>query len=326
MKAKQLITLSLVISTVLINSTMKAQETETFEAEGSQFTFAYPLGTNGVDAISIPNKFSFNLLYGVNGGLNGLEIGGLANYNHGDVHGMQLAGITNINRERTNGLMWAGGLNLTLEEARGVQLADFNVAASDFTGVQAGVVNYAKRMRGVQFGLINIVGEDNGAIPIGLINVVKGGYYELELVTSEALYTNLNYKMGVERFYTIFKLGYSWYDDDNTYSVGLGFGTMFTLAEKHKLSLDLSFSEIVYNEEWDSDDNYLSKLDLTYRYNVGEHVSLLAGPSFNWYASENGMDDGAGMLNIPSHAHEFTSDDYQNWTWIGFNVGLAYRF
>jgi hypothetical protein len=326
MTPTQLITLSLVLSAALLSSTIMAQETEESLAQGSQFTFAYPLGTNGHDAINVANKFSFNMLYGANGGLDGLEIGGLVNYNHGEVRGVQLAGISNVNREYTNGLMWAACLNLTLDDARGVQLADLNVAKGDFNGVQAGVINYAGRLRGVQFGVINIVGEDNGAIPIGLINVVKGGYYALELVTSEVLYTNINYKMGVEHFYTIFKLGASWHEDNPVYSVGLGFGTMLTLAERHKISLDLSVNNIVYNEEWDADDNYLTKLDLTYRYSLGEHVSLLAGPSLNWYASDMAQEDGVRTLNIPSHAHNFNCDGYQNSVWLGFNAGLAYRF
>ena len=327
MTPKQIITLSLVISVALLSNTMKAQDTKEEPAKGAQFTFAYPLGTNGTDAINESNEFSFNLLYGVNGGLNGLEIGGLANYNHGKVNGVQLAGIANVNRESTSGLMWAGGLNLVLDDARGVQLADFNVTTGDFNGVQAGVFNYAGGLRGVQFGVVNIVGKDNGAVPIGLINVVKGGYYALEVTAGEVLYTNVNYKMGVERFYTIFKLGTSRYDNEPIYSVGLGFGTMLTLAEKHKLSMDLSFNHIVFNEEWNSeDDNILAKFDLTYRYSLGEHISLLAGPSFNWYASEMGMDDAYGSLNIPSHAHHFDCEGYQNWAWIGFNAGIAYRF
>jgi hypothetical protein len=327
MTSQQIIILSLIVSALFLSSTMNAQETKEKPANGSQFTFAYPLGTNGKEAISESNRFSFNLLYGVNGGLDGLEIGGLANYNHGKVNGVQLAGLANVNKEYTSGLMWAGCLNLTLEDARGVQLADVNVAAGDFKGVQAGVINYAGGLRGVQFGVINIVGEDKGAVPIGLINVVKGGYYALELTAGEVLYTNVNYKMGVERFYTIFKLGASRYENEPIYSVGLGFGTMLTLAEKHKLSMDLSFNHIVFDEEWNSeDDNCLGKFDLAYRYSLGEHISLLAGPSFNWYATEMGMDDAYGSLNIPSHAHHFDYEGNQNWAWIGFNAGIAYRF
>jgi hypothetical protein len=182
-------------------------------------------------------------------------------------------------------------------------------------------------MRGVQFGIINIVGEDNGALPIGLINVVRGGYYALELTAGDVLHTNLNYKMGVEHFYTIFKLGASRYENDPVYSFGLGFGSMLTLAERHKLSMDLSFNHIVYNDDWNSEDeNGLGKFDLAYRYSLGKGISLLAGPSFNWYGSEKGLDDTYGSLNIPSHAHHFTCDDYENWVWIGFNAGIAYRF
>ena len=326
MKTKQFITLSLALSLALISSAIKAQEDEASPAQGAQFTFAYPLGTNGVGAIEESNRFSLNVLYGVNGGLNGLELGGLANYNNGDVNGMQLAGMANINRGYTNGLMWSGGFNLTLGDARGVQLSDINIAAGDFKGFQAGVINYAGRLRGVQLGVINIVGEDNGAVPIGLINVVKGGYYALELTTSEILHTNLNYKMGVEHFYTIFKLGSSRYENDPVYSFGLGFGSMLSLAEKHKISMDLSFSNIVYNEEWDANENFLTKLDISYRYSLGEHVSLLAGPSLNLYSSDMSQDDGAHTLRIPSHANSFASGGYRNWAWFGFNAGIAFTF
>jgi len=326
MKTRQLIAIILAASATLTINEIEAQNNQKEQAQPSQFTFAYPLGTNGIDAISIRNRFSVNVLYGINGGLDGLEIGGILNYNHGDVNGVQLAWVSNINREHTNGLMWAGCFNLTMDDSRGMQLADLNIAAGDFTGLQAGMFNYAGGLRGVQFGLVNIVGEDNGAVPIGLINIVRGGYYELEFVASEVLYTNVNYKMGVEHFYTIFKLGSSRYESNPVYSFGLGFGSMLSLAEKHKISMDLSVNHIVYNEEWSSDDNCLSKLDLSYRFYILEHVALVAGPSFNWYVSEMMVDDSFGTLNIPSNAHNFRHDNKEQWMWLGFNVGLAYRF
>ena len=89
--------------------------------------FAYPLGTNGYEARSISNNFSVNVLYGINGGLDGFEAGGLFNYNGGDVYGVQLAGMANINKEHTSGLMWAGCVNVALDDSRGVQFADVNV-------------------------------------------------------------------------------------------------------------------------------------------------------------------------------------------------------
>ncbi len=326
MKTKQFIRLSLALSVALISLTATAQGNKEKPSQGSQLTFAYPLGTNGVDAKSISNKFSLNVLYGVNGGLNGFEAGGIFNYNLGDLNGVQLAGVANINKERSSGLMWAGCFNLSMNDARGVQFADLNMATRDFTGFQAGVFNYARRLKGVQLGIVNIVGEDNGAVPIGLFNVVKGGYYALEIVADNTIHTNVNYKMGVEHFYTIYKLGWSRYEDNPVYSVGLGVGSMMTLAPRHKISFDLSANHIVYNDDWNSDENCLAKLDLSYRFSMGEHVSLLAGPSFNWYVSEIRVDDSFGTLNIPSNARTYRNEDKQEWTWIGFNVGLAYRF
>jgi hypothetical protein len=326
MKTKQRIGISLIIMLALVSNNLKAQEGEEPRSGSSQITFAYPLGTNGYDAKYISNTFSINVLYGINGGLDGFEAGGLFNYNSGMVSGVQLAGIANINQEHTQGFMCAGSLNLTLNHARGVQLADLNVATRDFTGFQAGVINFAGGLRGVQLGIINIVGQDNGAIPIGLFNVVKGGYYALELVAGDVINSNINYKMGVERFYTIYKVGSSWYKGNPVYSFGLGFGTMFALADHHRISMDFSANHIVYNEEWNTDDNCLTKLDLTYRLALGEHVSLLAGPSINYYISELGVDDSFGTLRIPSHALTIKSENHQEWGWIGFNAGLAYRF
>lgn len=327
MKTKHFVSLTLAIALTIMSTISLAQEKEESFSQEVQVTFAYPLGTNGVDAISVSNNLSFNVLYGVNGGLNGVELGGILNYNHGDVNGTQLSGVANINKERTDGLMLAGVYNLSIGDASGVQIADINNALGDYTGVQVGVINYAGRLKGVQIGLINVVGEDNGAVPIGLINVVKDGYYELELVSGEVLYTNLNYKMGVERFYTIFKVGCSTYHNRDVYSVGIGFGGIVTLAEKHKMSIDLSTNQIVFNDDWESfDENNLSKLDINYRLILGEHVSLIAGPSFNYYYSEVRVDDRFGTLKIPYEAHTIRNENSQEWMWVGFNCGIAYRF
>ena len=327
MKTKQLVVLTLALLLSFAGINISAQEVEKISSTTTQLTFAYPLGTNGTDAMYVSNNFSFNVLYGLNGGLDGIELGGIMNLNKGDVSGFQLSGIANANLERTSGLMWAGCVNLSVDEMRGVQLADINTALDDLTGVQVGVINYARRLKGVQLGVVNIVGEDNGAVPVGLINIVKGGHYELELLSGDVIHTNLNYKMGVEHFYTIYKLGWSTYNDNEVYSIGLGIGSMVTISGKHKLSIDLSNSQIMYNDDWNwSDDNYLSKLDINYRLGLGEHVSLVAGPSFNYYVSGVKVDDQFGTLRIPYDVHTSVHQDKQEWWWVGFNAGLAYRF
>ena len=83
----------------------------------------------------------------------------------------------------------------------------------------------------------------------------------------------------------------------------------------------------MYNDDWNwKDDNYLSKLDLNYRLGLGDHVSLVAGPSFNYYVSGLSVDDQFGTLRIPYDIHTSVHADKQKWMWVGFNAGLAYRF
>jgi hypothetical protein len=50
--------------------------------------------------------------------------------------------------------------------------------------------------------------------------------------------------------YTIFKLGWSTYNNNEVYSVGIGFGGIVTIAEKHRVSIDLSANQIMYSDDW----------------------------------------------------------------------------
>ena len=117
-----------------------------------QFTFVYPLGTNGTNSYDYSNDISINLLGGVNGGVNALEVGAFVNVNRGDVNGFQGAGFTNINIEKTNGVQVAGFYNQS-KEFSGGQFAGFlNVNTGNTTGFQgAGFVNTVRgNMRGWQ--------------------------------------------------------------------------------------------------------------------------------------------------------------------------------
>ena len=57
------------------------------ESRKLQVTFAYPIGTAGITSRNYVNNFSFNILYGLNGGVNGFELGSLWNHNDGYVKG-----------------------------------------------------------------------------------------------------------------------------------------------------------------------------------------------------------------------------------------------
>jgi len=120
------------------------------------------LGTNRARSRELTNKLSLNLLWGTNGGVNGLEIGGLGNSVRADMQGLQLAGLANT----------AGG------NATGTQLAGlFNLVDGDVAGLQAaGLFNIGSQTRAVQLaGLFNIAEEDlTGGQAAGLFNLSNG--------------------------------------------------------------------------------------------------------------------------------------------------------
>ena len=207
-----------------------------------------------------------------------------------------------------------------------MQLATTNIAINQVNGFQLGVINYAKKLKGVQFGVFNYLHDGKEGLPIGLFSIVKNGHYELELTSGEVIYANLNYKMGVERFYTIFKTGYSSYKNNPVYSLGLGFGGNLLLSERQKISIDLSYNQIVYNNNWNNNDlNILNKADFNYKYSISKNLSLLIGPSINVYVSKNKIDGEYGTLNIPYSIHTNEWSNGKLSIWVGLNAGLALK-
>jgi hypothetical protein len=160
-----------------------------------QVSFIYPLGTNGIHSPQVSNNFSFNALYGVNGGVNGCEIGGLVNVNTSDVNGIQIGGIANITaggsdgtvvggianivQDSTHGIFVAGISNVVGKSSSGFELAGIsNTVNGNFDGGQlSGIANYTNgSVNGFQLsGIANFSNGDlNGAQISGIINTVNG--------------------------------------------------------------------------------------------------------------------------------------------------------
>jgi hypothetical protein len=110
------------------------------------------LGTNMLKSNKLSNNVSVNLLWGTSGGVEGLEVGGIANTVVGNMQGIQAAGLVNVVTQDVVGTQFAGLGNVVAGHSRGVQLgglfnrsgsADaiqiggvFNSSAGDFSGVQ----------------------------------------------------------------------------------------------------------------------------------------------------------------------------------------------
>lgn len=158
------------------------------------------LGTNAERSDVMTNNFSFNVFWGANGGVDGVEVGGLVNSITKDVHGIQVAGLGNIVGGALTGTQLGGFFNVNEGFTKGFQLAGFfnstqhtdavqvaglfNTASQDAAGVQvAGAFNVAAGKAGVQVAtLFNTSGDTTRTQVATLFNSardVSGGQVSL---------------------------------------------------------------------------------------------------------------------------------------------------
>ncbi|HJX70578.1 MAG TPA: hypothetical protein VJ346_01455 [Bacteroidales bacterium] len=192
MKPIHTLSISCILSFLIISSSYSQEDEETFQKRSPfQVTFVTPLGTNGISSPGILNEFSFNVLVGVNGGVDGFEFGGLVNIDNGPVDGaqvsgfgnivtgrveaFQLAGFANINDSYTEGFQGAGFINIVDDNADAFQIAGFANITGRAEGMQlSGFGNYAEKTEGLQAaGFMNISGKTEGAQVAGFMNVAE---------------------------------------------------------------------------------------------------------------------------------------------------------
>ncbi len=127
----------------------------------AQLSVLPDVGTNLGKSKEITNNVSVNVLWGKNGGVNGVEVGGLVNTITGDVKGAQVAGIAN----KVQGDL--GGTDLLKNNGKKRR-----------AGLQvAGIANVAGSVKGAQFsGIYNRVSKGNlqGTQVAGIGNKVVG--------------------------------------------------------------------------------------------------------------------------------------------------------
>ncbi len=151
-----------------------AQEEGNFLYKNAQITLFPPVGTNGPDAKECVNKFSLNLLWGVSAGLQGVELGGIANLERDFVKGVQLAGFANITGGNAIGGQLSGFMNVS-KNLTGVSGAGFMTISRDVLGLQgSGFMNIATDVTGAQAsGFMNIADGVRGAQVTEFMNIAE---------------------------------------------------------------------------------------------------------------------------------------------------------
>ncbi len=218
-----------------------------------QVTF-YPKSPNGDEEVVVVSRMVFNLTVGAAERVQGAQvsiIGGIIDENltgfqgatvfnitQGNAGYFQAAGIFNITGGRLSGGQTASVFNIAGGGVTGFQgSAVFNIAggdviggqlsllniAGDVTGGQVGLVNIAQKVAGVQIGLVNIA-EENTGIGIGLFTYSSNGIHNFEISQSTDKFSRLAFKFGTKYFYTILMGGYNFFDEQNEYCYGAGWG------------------------------------------------------------------------------------------------------
>lgn len=168
-------------------SFLKDLNNDKSEFKTAQVSVAPGVSSNSVsgDAASITNRVSFNLTWGVNGGVNGGEIGLIGNTVNGDVQGGQVAGLINRTKGNVVGTQVAGLVNHTDGRVSGVQISGLRNRAQSGNGVQISFLSnkIKENYVGVQIaGLTNRTkGKNFGWQIAGLSNVAKDGQTQVQI-------------------------------------------------------------------------------------------------------------------------------------------------
>ncbi len=149
-------------------------------------TFFPPLSTNGMEFWKVRTRFSFSIIGGAVGQLDGFELASVFNIEKDLAKGFQISGGANIVGKRLEGIQIAGGANVVGATGNGIQIAGgANILGEVLEGIQiAGGANIVgKDFKGIQVaGGANIIGEMNDGIQVaGGANIVGKGMKGLQI-------------------------------------------------------------------------------------------------------------------------------------------------
>jgi hypothetical protein len=167
----------------LLSSNLRVQTANLkkfFTERPVQVSLTPGLSTHGRLSSQVINNFSLNVFGGYNGGVDGVELGGLFNIDKKDVTFFQAGGLFNIVGGAVTGVQLGGINNTVLDSVRGFQAAGINNhVTGSFTGAQvAGIYNHvAEGIDGVQIGGIGNFARRKmtGAQVAGIINFANQG-------------------------------------------------------------------------------------------------------------------------------------------------------
>lgn len=265
----------------------------------------------------------------VNKEMRGVQIGGFFNVagtrskTDSLIHAVQISAGVNYMRSVIKGVQITGGANIAQRDFSGAQISGIlNVASRRSSGLQLAPVNYAKHLRGLQIGVVNVADSSSG-YSFGLINIVKHGKGAVSVYTNESALTNVSWKTGTNRLYSILSLGADWRPDKKAYLFGYGLGTEFRINKGLSGAIELSTNN-AYTGNIDSMPGIL-RLQTLLNLHLNKRLLLSAGPALS-VMTEKQTDRSAGFGAYPPKSYLNFGTGKSSSAWLGWQFGLVYEY
>jgi hypothetical protein len=298
-----------------------------FASRPFQVSLTPGLSSHGMFSSQVVNKFSVNLIGGYTAGVNGLEIGGLFNINKQDTRYLQVAGIFNLVGGSVRGVQIAGVHNFAIDTVKGLQFAGFiNKAEGEVRGMQFSVLNNeAHKLKGLQIGLVNVADTSYGA-SIGLINIVRNGFYKVSFTTNNVMNSNITLKTGTHAFYSTLLTGANLSTNKKMYAFGLGIGHDFMFSKQFYASTEVDYQLAntgLWEDQW-------AQAKLLLNLQITKNISIIAGPTYNHYRHNGSfqIDGYKNITNVPKYEDYqgyVPGGDHQTKNFWGWEAGLAFN-
>jgi len=182
-------------------------------------------------------------------------------------------------------------------------------------GAQIGLINVATKARGLQLGLVNYSEEMDGA-PIGLVNWVQNGRRQLEVWSSDTALVHVGAKLGSRHVYALLAAA----TDDDEYHFGAGLGVHVPLPVGY-LDIDVVAYDTFDRDFDDGENDFLSKLRLTYGLPITDDIALFGGATANFsFANDSEGENPSGVFGSKT----FTSGTNTYRLSPGFLAGVSF--
>ncbi|HEV7382355.1 MAG TPA: hypothetical protein VGN64_21315, partial [Dyadobacter sp.] len=265
----------------------------------------------------------------VNKEMRGVQIGGFFNVagtrskTDSVIRAVQIAAGVNYVRSSIKGAQITGAVNIARHDFAGAQISGIlNVASQKASGLQLAPINYARHLKGVQIGVVNVADSSSG-FSFGLINIVKHGKGAVSVYANESAVSNISWKTGTNRLYSILSIGADWRADRKAYIFGYGLGTEFKVNKGLSAGIELSTNN-AYTGNIDSMPGII-RFQALLNLHLNKRLLLSAGPAVS-VMTERQTDKRTGFAGYPPKSSMNFGIGKLASGWIGWQFGLVYEY